>query len=178
MADRAQGRRPDNRPGGDDSDAGLASRRERGLNCHQTEYSRTSVDCINAKRDGSPKTPLYEGQGPENPGVVVPFAVASCRGNCRRAVDRRKGEDRPASLPSSCTVVIQFLDKMLNFPAVLRRHGTHRAATRCPLRLQPEFHFCCPSRDCIMSIFLDDGTPCDCHTPPVIDVWRFSVLAC
>ena len=35
MADRAQGRRPDNRPGGDDSDPGLASRRERGLNCHQ-----------------------------------------------------------------------------------------------------------------------------------------------
>ena len=50
MADRAQGRRPDNRPGGDDSDPGLASRRERGLNCHQTEYSRTSVDCIGAQR--------------------------------------------------------------------------------------------------------------------------------
>ena len=92
MADRAQGRRPDNRPGGDDSDPGLASRRERGLNCHQTEYSRTSVDCINAKRGGGPKTPLYEGQGPENPGVVAPFAVASCRGNCRHAVDRRLGK--------------------------------------------------------------------------------------
>ena len=155
MADRAQGRRPDNRPGGDDSDPGLASRRERGLNCHQTEYSRTSVDCVNAKRGGGPKTPLYEGKGPENPGVVA-----------------------PTSLPSSSTVVIQPIDKVLNFPAVLRRHGTHRAATRCLLRLQPEFHFCCPYRDCIMSIFLDDGTPCDCHTPPVIDVGRFSVLAC
>ena len=28
MADRAQGRRPENRPGGDDSDPGLASRRD------------------------------------------------------------------------------------------------------------------------------------------------------
>ena len=29
MADREQGRRPENRPGGDDSDPGLASRKER-----------------------------------------------------------------------------------------------------------------------------------------------------
>ena len=84
MANLAQGRRPDNRPGGDDSDPGLASRRERGLNCHQTEYSRTSVDCTNAKRGGGPKTPMCEGKGPENPGVVSPFAVAGCRGNLRR----------------------------------------------------------------------------------------------
>ena len=69
MADRAQGRRPDNRPGG------------RGLNCHQSENFRTSVDCINSKRGGGPKTPLYEGKGAENPGVVAPLAVAGCRGN-------------------------------------------------------------------------------------------------
>ena len=42
------------------------------------------MDCINAKRGGGPKTPLYEGKGPENPGVVAPFAVAGCRGNLRR----------------------------------------------------------------------------------------------
>ena len=32
------------------------------------------------------------------------------------------------ALPSSSAVVIQFIDKVLNFPAVLRRHGTHRPA--------------------------------------------------
>ena len=38
MADRAQGR-PDDRPGGDDSDPGLASRRDRGLNCPEEVLS-------------------------------------------------------------------------------------------------------------------------------------------
>ena len=38
------------------------------------------------KRGGDPKTPLCEGKGPENPGVVAPFAVADCRGNRMRAV--------------------------------------------------------------------------------------------
>ena len=89
MADREQGRRPENRPEGDDSDPGLASRREGGLNCHKRRHSQTSVACINTKRGGSPKTPLCEGKGPENPGVVAPFAVAGCRGNRKRAVDRR-----------------------------------------------------------------------------------------
>ena len=42
------------------------------------------MDCINAKRGGGPKTPLYEGKGRENPGVVALFAVAGCRGNLRR----------------------------------------------------------------------------------------------
>ena len=36
------------------------------------------------KRDGGPKIPLCKGKGPENPGVVAPFAVAGCRGNLRR----------------------------------------------------------------------------------------------
>ena len=36
--------------------------------------------------------------------------------------------------------------------------------------LQPEFHFFCPCRDCIMRIFLDAGTPCDCRAPPMNDV--------
>ena len=31
-----------------------------------------------------PKTPLCKGKGPENPGVVAPFAVAGCRGNLHR----------------------------------------------------------------------------------------------
>ena len=32
------------------------------------------------KRSVDPKTPLCKGKGPENPGVVAPFAVAGCRG--------------------------------------------------------------------------------------------------
>ena len=128
MADRAQGRRPDNRPGGDDSDPGLASRRERGPNCHQTEYSRTSVDCINTKRSGGPKTPLYEGQGPENLGVVAPFAVAGCRGNRRRAVLRRlmKFDLRPCPLRLRSSLFCggacsswRSLRRLLRLPAVV-----------------------------------------------------------
>ena len=129
-----------------------------------------------------------KGRGPKDPtvrreGTREPWrrGAICCCGLSRQPQARSGqtvGEDRPTSLPSSSTVVIQFLDKVLNFRAVLRRHGTHRAATRCPLRLHPEFHFCCPSRDCIMSIFLDDGTPCHCRTPPVNDVGRFSELAC
>ena len=63
MADREQGRRPENRLGGDDSDPGLASRRERGLNCHQMCYSRTSVDCSIRKGAGAqrPWSELREG---------------------------------------------------------------------------------------------------------------------
>ena len=146
MADRAQGRRPDNRPGGDDSDPGLASRRELRPNCHKRRYSQTSVDCIIREKGRGPEDPtMYEGQGPENPSVVAPFAVASCRGNCRRAVLRRlmKFDLRPCLplLLSSLSVLgctglmrsvrfrrlpissdgprIQFIDKVLNFPVVL-----------------------------------------------------------
>ena len=70
----SQGRRPDNRPGGDDSDPGLASRRE------------SSLTAKNKK--GTPVTAWAasthcEGKGPENPNVVAPLAEAGCRGNRR-----------------------------------------------------------------------------------------------
>ena len=67
MADREQGRRPENRPCGDDSVPGMPARRERGLNCHRTEYSRTSVDCINAKMGGGPKDPTVRREGTREP---------------------------------------------------------------------------------------------------------------
>ena len=92
MADRTKGRRPDNRPGGDDS----ASRRERGLNCHQTEYSRTRVDCINARRGGGPKTPLCEGRDP-----VAPFCCCELSRQPQARSGQTVGEDRPTSLRSS-----------------------------------------------------------------------------
>ena len=74
--------------------AGMPKRTSDLGNCHATDkgYSQTSVDCVRTKRGGGPKTPLCEGKGPENPGVVAPFAVAGCRGNRRRAVDRRLGK--------------------------------------------------------------------------------------
>ena len=84
MADRARGRRPENRPRGDDSDPGLASRRESDLgNCHETD--RSTLEPAWAASTHS------EGKGPENPGVVAPLAAAGCRGNRRRVVDRRSG---------------------------------------------------------------------------------------
>ena len=58
MADRVQGRRADNRPGGDDSDPGLASRRERDPTARRGALEpawSASTHC--------------EGKGPEDPGA-------------------------------------------------------------------------------------------------------------
>ena len=123
-----RGRRPENRPRGDDSDPGLASRRESDLgNCHARQrYSQTSVDCVSTKRGGGPKNPLCEGKGPEIPGVVAPFCFCGLSRQPPARSGKTVGEVRPTSLPSSSAVIIQFIDNELNFPAVLRRHGTHR----------------------------------------------------
>ena len=48
---------------GDDSDGRAGDPEENEPHYHQKRYSRTSVDCINTKRDGGPKTPLCEGGG-------------------------------------------------------------------------------------------------------------------
>ena len=140
MADREQGRRPENRPGGDDSDPRLASRRDRGLTatCEQKVLSNQRGLRQRNLKGRDPKT-------------------------LERAVKLSK-EMSLAEYASRVPMSFGSISVSL--------------ATRCPLRLQPEFHFCCPSRDCIMSIFLDDGTPCDCRAPSVNDVGRFSELAC
>ena len=49
------------------------------LICLTKRYSRTSVGV--APRGGDSKTPVREGEGPENPGVAAPLAAAGCRGN-------------------------------------------------------------------------------------------------
>ena len=54
---------------------GLATQRERGLNCQQKEVLSNQRGLQRTKRGGGPKTPLCKGKGPENPGVVAPFAV-------------------------------------------------------------------------------------------------------
>ena len=84
------------------------------------------MDCVSTKRGGGPKTPLCEGKGPENPGVVAPFCCCELSRQPQALSRQSVVEVRPTSLPSSPTVVVQLIDKVLNFPAVLRRHGTHR----------------------------------------------------
>ena len=84
MADREQGRPPENRPSGDDSDprAGIPKRLRPKLPTNVLLSNQRELQ--HKKRSGGPKTPLCKGKGPENPGVVAPFAVAGCRGNLRR----------------------------------------------------------------------------------------------
>ena len=106
MADRAQGRRPDNRPGGDDSDPGLASRRERGLTARRS----TLTPAWSAS--------MRKGAGARRRGAIC-FCELSRQLQARSG--KTDGEDRPTSMPSSSTVVIQFIDKVLNFPVVLRK---------------------------------------------------------
>ena len=67
MADSARGRRPENRPCGDDSDPGLATQRERGINCQQTCYSQTSVDCSILKGAGAQRPHCAKGRDPRTP---------------------------------------------------------------------------------------------------------------
>ena len=69
VADREQGRRPENRPCGDDSDPGLASRRESDPTARRGTLKSAST--------------YSEGKESEDPGVVAPLAGAGCRGNRR-----------------------------------------------------------------------------------------------
>ena len=57
----SQGRRPENRPGGDDSDPGLASRRESSLTAKNKGYSRISVGCNNTLRTEGTREPRRRG---------------------------------------------------------------------------------------------------------------------
>ena len=74
------------------------------------------MDCINAKRDGGPKTPLYEGKGPEKHRRRGAICCCELSRQLQARSGKTDGEDRPTSLPSSSTVVIQFIDKVLNLP--------------------------------------------------------------
>ena len=62
-------------------------------NCHQTGYSRTSVDCINKKRGGGPKTPVCAGEGTQGPWVAAHLESwpCSCEGTWSRlGTDQRQ----------------------------------------------------------------------------------------
>ena len=56
MANHARGRRPGDRPGGDDSDPGLASRRERGLTATKRCTLKPAWTASMRKGAGGPKT--------------------------------------------------------------------------------------------------------------------------
>ena len=70
------------------------------------------------KRGGDPKTPLWKGKGPENPGVVAPFAVTGCRGNRRSAVVRRLGKFdlRPCPLRLRSSLLVPGCTGLLRRP--------------------------------------------------------------
>ena len=42
--------------------------------------------------EGTQRAQLRKGRGPKDPGVAAPLAVAGCRGDCWRVVDRRPGK--------------------------------------------------------------------------------------
>ena len=142
MADRARGRRPENRPGGGrlGPRAGIQKRTRPKLPTNVLLSNQRGLQ--HTKRDGGPKIQLCQGKGPENPGVVAPLAVAGCRGNRMRAVDRRLGKfdlrPCPLRLWSSLLVLgctglmrskgfrrIQFIEKVLNFLVVPRKRRTY-----------------------------------------------------
>ena len=104
MADRAQeGGDPKTDQEGTTSDPGLASRRERGLNCQQTCYSRTSVDCSIRKGAGAQRPHCAKGRDPRTPAswrhLLLRVVAATA---CAQRSD--VWEVRPMSLPSSSTV--------------------------------------------------------------------------
>ena len=122
MADRAQGRRPENRPGGGrlGPRAGIPKRtrpklppngilsNQRGL--HQCEKGR------------GPKDPTVRRAGTREPrrrGATLLLRVVAATAGAQWT----DGWGRSTYV---LAVVIQFIDNVLNFPAVLRRHGTHR----------------------------------------------------
>ena len=122
---RAATRKPTMQPRGltQNSRAGNPKR----TNSHQTEYSRTSVDCSARTGTGAQRPHCPKGRA-ENPGVVAPFAVTGCRGNRRPAVVRRLGKFdlRPCPLrlrssllvlglhwTASKTAQTQFLDELM-----------------------------------------------------------------
>ena len=85
---------------------GLASQRDRFLTARRLSNQR---GLRLTKRGGGPRTPLCEGKGPENPGVVAPFCCYGLSRQPQARSGQTVGEDRPTSLPSSFAVVNQFM---------------------------------------------------------------------
>ena len=119
MADRAQGRRPDNRPG---DTGGLTQTpgwhpEEKATLVTATRGSTLKPAWTASMREGAgaQRPHCAKGRDPRTPASWRHFAVASCRGNRRRALDRRMGKIdlRPCG-----------------------RHSVHRQCAELP---------CCPS---------------------------------
>ena len=65
------------------------------------------------KKGGGSKTPVYEGKGPKNPGVVAPLDAACCRGNCHYETGGRSHASA-RSVPSGLQVEDYLLPKALD----------------------------------------------------------------
>ena len=100
---RAATRKPTERPRGltQNSRAGNPKRTRPKLPPNRVLSNQRGLQ--RTKRGGGPKTPLCEGKGPENPGVVAPFAVADCRGN-RRYGTCGRSQTSSFSSPSRATL--------------------------------------------------------------------------
>ena len=127
MADRAQGRQPENRPGGDDSDPGLASRRER----DPTARRGTLKPAWSVSKSS-------KGKGPKDPG-------ASCkaqRGNCRPQLVQADflfpllrfqfhlRPDVPDAYSGNCSLVLAR-----HGDTSVRQHSVMRTLKPCPSRI-------------------------------------------
>ena len=107
---------------GDDSDPGLASRRDLRPSCHKRRVlsNQRGTAAYEKGGEGAQRPHCAKGRGPREPWASWRHLLfAGCRSNRRRAVGQTVGEDRPTSLAflvnSRHSV---FSDKVLNFPAV------------------------------------------------------------
>ena len=84
MVDRAKGRRPQNRPSeeGDDSDQGLATRRDSFLTATRVKEVLSNQRGYRTQGKVAQRRQSVKGRGPKDPGVAAPLAAAGCRGNC------------------------------------------------------------------------------------------------
>ena len=84
-----KGRRPQNRPKTQGADSQLPGwqPKEKVAQLPQKRGTLETAWVASVhKKGGAPKTPVYQGKGPKNPGVAAPLAAACCRGNCRRVM--------------------------------------------------------------------------------------------
>ena len=140
---KADDPRTDHRKGADTNlppRAGIPKRQM--PNCHKRRYFQTSVDCSIRKGAGCQRPHCAKGRDPKTPASWRHLLLRVVAATAGRAVVRRLGKfdlrPCPLRLRSSLTVLgctglmrsrlpisldgprIQFIDKVLNFPVVLR----------------------------------------------------------
>ena len=76
---------------GDDSDPGLASRRDCVLTATLSQRGTLKPAWVAHNREGAQRPQCAKGRGPKDPGVAAPLPAAVCRGNCWRDTGGRSG---------------------------------------------------------------------------------------